>query len=386
MISDNNKNTVVLHTCDNYDEQSLKALILKSLTELGIDPTEYKGKCVMLKPNLVRRMDCTRGGTTHPNMLAAVSVIFSEAGADVMVAESPGGPYNAAALKPIYRGCGIEAVAERLGIPLCYGSEIVTLSNPKGEYIHSFRIIKPVQDADLIVNLCKLKSHGLTKMTAAVKNFFGCVPGVEKVEMHARYPEKSDFSGMLIDLCHMITEQKPTINILDAIIGMEGNGPTNGTPRKLGFVMVGCNPFVIDRLACEIIGFKNTVMMVEMAKARGLAPSALSEIHVVGEDYRTLCVTDFKAPDSDAAKALKLLPNIFGGRLNRFLQPKPAINRAACIGCGECVRSCPMKAIQIRNKRATISRKLCISCFCCQELCPKDAVKIHKNWLIKVIG
>ncbi|MBQ4575412.1 MAG: DUF362 domain-containing protein [Clostridia bacterium] len=380
------KNTVALHSCDSYDEAVLKELILKSFDELGIHPADYRGKQVMLKPNLVRRMDASQGGTTHPNMLAATAMIFMEAGADVMVAESPGGPYNAAALKLVYRGCGIEAAAERVGIPICYGSDIISHPCPKGEFIRSFNLIKPTADADLIVNLCKLKSHGLTKMTAAVKNYFGCVPGVEKVEMHARFPERRDFCGMLIDLCRMITDMKPTISILDAIVGMEGNGPTNGTPRKLGFMMVGCDPFVMDRLACEMIGYEDTVLMVEMAKERGLAPADLSEITVLGEDYKALCVTDFKAPDSDAAKALKLLPNIFGGRLNRFLQPKPAIDKPKCVGCGECVRSCPMKTIEIKEKKANINTKNCISCFCCQELCPKDAVKIHKNWLIKVIG
>lgn len=381
-----NRNTVALHACDNYDEGDLKALILKSFSELGIVPDKYKGKRVMLKPNLVRRMDASQGGTTHPNMLAAVAVIFLEAGADVMIAESPGGPYNAAALKPVYRGCGIEAVAERMGIPICYGSEIVTLSCPMGEFIHSFNIIKSVQDADLIINLCKLKSHGLTKMTAAVKNFFGCVPGVEKVEMHARFPERRDFCGMLIDLCRAITEYKPTISILDAIIGMEGNGPTNGSPRKLGFVMVGCNPFVMDRLACEIIGYEGSVMTVEMACKRHLAPAELADINILGENYKRFCITDFKVPDSDATKALKILPNIFGGRVNRFLQPKPRIDKRICVGCGACVRNCPMKTIEIKNRKAKISTKHCIGCFCCQELCPKDAVRIHKSWLIRVIG
>jgi Pyruvate/2-oxoacid:ferredoxin oxidoreductase delta subunit len=100
-------------------------------------------------------------------------------------------------------------------------------------------------------------------------------------------------------------------------------------------------------------------------------------------DY-TKYVSDFKRPDSHAGGLIKQLPVVFGGRLQRYLEPRPVVNKSKCIGCRECQKCCPAQTIKIENNKATIIRENCIKCYCCQELCPKKAIYIKRSIFLKV--
>ena len=169
---------------------------------------------------------------------------------------------------------------------------------------------------------------------------------------------------------------------------MEGNGPTGGEPRKLGYLVAGLNPFNVDIVGTGLIGFDG-VIMLEEAKKRGYAVDSPT---VLGLEPKGQGVSDFVMPDSSAGggiSALNFLSKAFGGRLNHWLQPKPVVDRAKCIGCGACARSCPKKTIELvgdNKKHARIIDKNCIKCFCCQELCPVKAVRIKKNPVMKLLG
>ena len=257
--------------------------------------------------------------------------------------------------------------------------------SPKSTTAHGFELITPLLDADVIVNLAKLKSHALTKFSGAVKNYFGSIPGLAKVETHARFPDYGDFGSMLTDLCAFFAGNKPTFNLLDGIVAMEGNGPTGGEPRKLGYLIAGVNPFNVDIVGTKLIGFDD-VIMLEEAKKRGYACDQPTVIGVAPER-----VSDFVKPDSSAGdtSALTFLTKAFGGRLNRWLQPKPFVEVSKCVGCGACARSCPKKTIELvgeSEKHAHIIDRDCIKCFCCQELCPVKAVVIKKNPVMKLLG
>ena len=193
-----------------------------------------------------------------------------------------------------------------------------------------FVIFSPIAEADVIVNLAKLNSHSLTGYSGAVKNYFGTVPGVTKFEMHARFPDYSDFGSMLADLCIMLTDSKPTYNVLDGIIAMEGNGPTGGEPKRMDCIMSGLDPFAIDVAGAYIIGAEG-IIMLEEGKKRGVCPSDIGELTLLGnEPLEAFRAEDFKRPDtkgSGAGSLLAKLPTMFGGRLNSWLQPRPQINK-----------------------------------------------------------
>lgn len=367
---------VAVARCENYDRASIKEIIEEHFAALGISSEYFKDKNVVVKPNLVSKRSPEKAATTHPAIVEAVVEVLISAGAKVTIAESSAGIYTEGSLKESYKASGFKESVEALGGVFNYDTSHVTVKNPEGEACKSFHFIKPVWDADIVVNLCKLKSHSLTKMTCAVKNYFGLIPGTEKVEMHSRYANHTDFLKMLIDLCETVYKAKPMINICDAVLAMEGEGPGTGTPRWMNTILTSTSPYALDLAACEIIGFGNTVEMLEMEKRRGLCPKSVKGLEIIGTPLSELAVKDFVAPKSQKfAKLIKMIPD--------FMKPHPVVVSKKCVGCGECVRSCPEKTITLENRKAHIHKKKCIRCFCCQELCPAKAVEIKRNVIFR---
>ncbi|MBE6611682.1 MAG: DUF362 domain-containing protein [Ruminococcaceae bacterium] len=383
---------VALDRVEQYDAAELERVIRSQLERLGASHM-FDGKKVVVKPNLVMKKSPEAAATTHPVVLEAMLRILKESAADIVIAESPGGLYTEAALRGTYRGCGLAEVAERMGVRLNYDTSFREISAPEGHTSKVFNIIAPILDADVIVNLPKLKSHSLTGYSGAVKNYFGVIPGVQKFEMHARFPDYNDFGSMLADLCGWILSEKPTFNLMDGILAMEGNGPTGGDPRKMNCLLSGCNPFTVDLVGASIIGAEG-IIMLEEGKRRGFCPENADGVTLLSEHTPAeFAAADFKRPDTvqnGGGSLLGKLPNMFGGRLNDWLQPRPVIAKN-CLGCGECMRSCPRQTIEMvkdkaGKKRAKIKNADCIRCYCCQELCPYGAVKIKKNPIIRLIG
>ena len=384
---------VALDRCVGYDVDTLEGILRAQLARLGAADM-FDGKKVAVKLNLVMKKSADAAATTHPAVLEAMLRILTGRAAEIIIVESPGGPYTAQNLRASYRACGIAEVAERMGVTLNYDTDFREVEAPDARASKMFSIISPILDADVVVNLAKLKSHSLTGYSGAVKNFFGVIPGVQKFEMHARFPDYNDFGAMLCDLCQRVVTMKPTFHVLDGILAMEGNGPTGGDPRRLDCILSGVNPFNVDIAGTSLIDVSG-VIMLEEAKQRGLCEADAAALRVLSaETLGDFAVGDFKKPET-ARKGLhgssmfRILPKLFGGRLNAWLQPKPAIGKN-CVGCGECVRSCPRQTISLTEKggrkRAEIAHDACIRCWCCQELCPFKAVKIRKNPIIRLIG
>ena len=385
----NFSNKVAFHACDSYDEARLAEILRKQMDVFGYDSAFFEGKKVVIKPNLVMKKTPDAAATTNPVILSALLTVLAQRGCQPVIAESPGGIFNRQRLEGIYRVCGIEAVAKQHGVALNYDTEAVNVSFPDGKTIKRFHILKPVAEADILIDLCVLKSHGLTKMSAAIKNFFGTIPGIEKFEMHATFPDYKDFGSMICDLCEMYCKTKAVIAVTDAVIGMEGNGPTAGTPRKIGAVMMSPNPFASDIVGETLLGFAGTVPIVREGVSRGLCPADISGIELIGDAIAPLQMTDFKEPDSAQNRAPSLLTKFSGGKIGRFFMPRPVADASKCRGCGECVASCPQHTIVLEKKNgkkiARIRHADCIRCYCCQELCPFEAIRIKKNFIIRLI-
>ncbi len=379
---------VAADRCNVYDD-NLTELLYKQMTAAGVTREMLENKKIAIKPNLVISKKPEVGATTHPVfMKCAIAALkkFGAEGMELIVAESSGGPYTMATIKNHYSVCGID---ESCGAPLNYSTDAEIMMFPEGVTCKRFNVISPIANADVILNLCKLKTHSLTKISCAQKNYFGVVPGVEKFEMHAAYSDQKDFRSMLCDLSEMLRKNKTLINLCDGILGMEGNGPTGGTPRHYGVVLTSLSPYCLDLAAEKIMGFEGTAPMVTLAKERGLCPESADELNIVGDSLDSLKVENVIPPDAQRKTFLNELPNLFGGKLAGFFSPKPYINKSKCVGCGECVRSCPMHTIELveknGKKQAKIDRSKCILCYCCQELCPVVAVDVKQNALIKLV-
>ena len=381
---------VALSRTPAYDRKCILKALRAQAKLLGIPTDHFAGKRVVIKPNLVAALKPDAAATTHPVFLCAVVDFLREYGAaDLLLAESPGGLYTESALRTVYRSCGILDAAQECGLPLNYTTDSVSVSFSDGIACRAFHVIRPIAEADVIVDLCRLKSHSLTRLSCAVKNLFGVIPGTEKFEMHSAYPTLPVFAEMIVDLCAMLCRSHEVLAICDGITAMEGNGPTGGTPRDVGAILMSRDPFALDAAAEELIGFGGTVSVNEAARKRGLLEADMADISVLGEDIASFTVHDFREPDASRGTFLRNLPHLFGGRLAEFLSPRPEIRKKDCIGCGVCANSCPRHAIRIQQKqskkRAVIDYKNCIRCYCCQELCPIHAVSIHKNPIFKII-
>ncbi len=377
---------VALNRCTTYDTDKITELLSAQFEAAGITKELIFGKTVVIKPNLVMNKAPEFAATTHPTVLAAAARVLKELGAaSITVAESPGGPYTEGSIKAHFNGCGITEAAEAEGIRLFTKASWKPLSNKDAKKCKSFNIIDPISEADVIVNICKLKTHSLTKMSAGIKNFFGTVPGIEKFELHARFPKQEDFVEMICDLCETLSLKAKLITVCDGIIGMEGNGPTGGTPKEFGVLLTSLSPYSLDTVCESILSFEGTVPMLNAARARGLCPHGIDEVEVIGDSVETCRVSEVVLPDTQKFNILRSLPDLFGGRLARIFEPKPKITKKTCIGCGVCARSCPQKTIIIKNKKAKINYKSCIRCYCCQELCPINSVSIKQNVFIKLI-
>lgn len=377
---------VAISKCAEYDT----ALILDNLRcqfeYLGINTQTIKNKKIVIKPNLVSPKKPDEAATSHPAVVEAVYLLLREFGADeVVLAESPGGPYTALTLNHIYKVTGMSSLSEKCGLKLNTDTSFRKESFTEGKKLKSFDIITPIADCDVIVNICKLKTHSLTGLSCAVKNLFGVIPGTMKFEMHAAYSKIPDFSEMLVDLNLTLSSKKQIISVCDGIMSMEGNGPTNGTPVKTDLLLSSCSTFALDIVAEKLIGTPGETLYLDYGCERLGVHRTVPE-NIVSENCY---ITPLKRPDSKAGGLLRNLPNYFGGSLARFFEPKPKVNHDKCIGCGKCVGYCPQKTIEIKtkkgNKKAQIDYSSCIRCYCCQELCPVGAVDTVKNVILRLI-
>lgn len=368
-----NDSAVSIVKCDRYSD-CFK--YVKDAVDMlgGIEKFVKKGDRVVVKPNLVSRKNPDEAATTHPEIVKAVCRLVKDAGGHAIIAESPGGAYNAAVLKSVYSGCGMDKAAEESGAELNYDTSFSDVRIPNGKTVKSLAVINPILNADAVISVAKLKTHAMTSYTGAVKNLFGAVPGTHKAELHFRLNEREAFCSMLLDLCGFI---KPSLSIIDGVWGMEGNGPTAGSNRHMGLIMASENPYALDLAGCRIIGYSpDEVSTVRQSLERGLTGR---EPTVLGGDINSFIVPGVAKPESHF-NLLKILPlpSALNAAVTNMFSARPEIDKSVCVGCGECMRCCPPRAIKMKNGKPEIDKGKCIKCFCCQELCPKKAVKIKR--------
>ncbi|HEX3026531.1 MAG TPA: DUF362 domain-containing protein, partial [Clostridia bacterium] len=344
--------------CREYDPDRLVRIIEEHFCAL--DPENKlirKGSRVVVKPNLIMRRKPEEATTTHPDFVAAVIRAVKKRGGEAVIADSPGGPYTKSQLRSIYAGTGMTQAAEREGAELNDDVGFTAMMSKDGKVCRAFNIINPLAQADVIISVAKLKTHGQMNFSGAVKNMFGAIPGLTKPEFHYRYPNKNTFGEMLVDLCETV---RPAISLIDGVIGMEGNGPTGGSPKFMGVTMASLNPYAMDLIACSVIGMPaSMVPTVAASQKRGLCPDHADEIEILGEDFNHFA-SDFQKPESMSLDFIHKMPGFIRKPLTRVFTPKPVIKKATCIGCGKCAESCPQKTISIIERKAVIDYTECI--------------------------
>lgn len=371
-------------SCRSYNKEEVKPALTAVLDTVGGLDFVREGMCVAIKANLVTFAKPEEAVTTHPALICALIELLRERGAGrVIVGDSPGGLYNSVFLNKVYSVCGLNAI-EEVGGELNRNFEQAEAHFDRARVAHSFTYTSYLDEADAIVDFCKLKTHGMMGMSAAAKNMFGVIPGTMKPEYHFRYPDQADFARMIVDIDEYF-EEKTKLCIADAIVGMEGNGPTAGTPREIGAILASKSPHKLDLVCAKIIGLDpDTIPTLGAARERGLIPNSVDELKISG-DIDSLVIPDY----NNVAVRHSLLFNnrskLFGKVAKSVLEAKPAVKNKECKGCEKCKQICPAQAITMKNGKPVIDRKKCIKCFCCQEFCPFGAMKVHRSLIAKIL-
>lgn len=383
---------VAIAACPDYSDEKVEAAVSALFTSLSDEIRVEQGERILLKPNFLSAAPPERAATTHPAVFRAVALALAAKGAVLSYGDSPGIESPAR----VARVSGVGPVAARLGIPLADFDAAEEVAFPEGLALTRFRIARSVLEADGIVNLPKFKTHALASFTGAVKNLFGCVPGTYKAKEHVRFPNAEFFSAMCVDLARVL---RPRLHVMDAVVGMEGNGPRNGTPRAVGLLFASTDPVALDAVAAAVAGLSpDQVPTTRIGGASGLGECDLQRIEAVyfaeparreaspwtapaAEIVATLRIPDYQLADAAHSTVNHIVGGLSGRGLRRLVLNRPTIDSQRCTKCGICVEACPLepKAIEAEIRRSVpyYDYTQCIRCFCCQEVCPSGAIDVR---------
>jgi len=370
-------NRVALEKVREYSRDEVLRGLERLLAHFGgMEAFVKPGERVLLKPNMLYAKLPEAAVTTNPEVVAAVIELVRRAGGKPLVGDSPG----VGKLSRVAEKSGILKVLEETGTELVEFMEPVEVS---GEGLfRRFELARPYLEADRVINLPKLKTHGMMTMTCSVKNLFGAVVGAAKAAWHLKAGEDRDmFARMLLEIYLL---RKPDLNIVDAIVAMEGDGPGSGDPREVGLLIAGVNPVSVDVIAAEVLGIPKRLLYVERAAEKmGIEGVDRASILTSGCSVEDARVSDFRLPPvSDVQWGL---PRFLTRRIRDLFTAYPCPIPHKCGLCGICRDACPPGAIEIRNGSLRIDCRRCIRCFCCRELCPSDALGIREGRILRTI-
>jgi uncharacterized protein (DUF362 family)/Pyruvate/2-oxoacid:ferredoxin oxidoreductase delta subunit len=368
------KPRVAIETCRSYDPSEVSEKIDSLLSHLGgLEQFVKPGMKVLLKPNFLSAKEPERAITTHPEIVAAVAREVRKLGGEIIIGDSPGGAKRG--VRRVWKNTGMLEMAEREKLDLISfeASGVVEFKLNGSHYF----LAKPAVEADLIINLPKLKTHVLTLMTGAVKNMFGLIPGFRKATYHKQFPKPGEFAQIIVDILSL---KPPALSIMDAVLAMEGDGPSSGQPRWTNLLFASKDPVALDAIAADIIGLKpNSVPTTRIASDAGLGIGWPEAIDIAGECLEDIRQTDFVLTSN---RKLSLIPKFLVRFIDPYIWVRPAIDKSLCTGCRNCITSCPVGALSDNGDDSPIiNYDTCINCWCCHELCPDKSVYIDKSWL-----
>ncbi len=378
----NRDRRVALVHCENYDPAVVSAAVARGLSLLGGVESFFKlNETLLLKPNLLLGDSPERGSTTHPAIFRAVIEQFQRAGAHLVYGDSPGFGSPTGAV----RVSGLLEVADAFGVPLADFTTGEDVPFSEGQLMKQFHLAAGVRSADGLINLPKFKTHGLMRLTGAVKNLFGCLPGVQKAGFHARLPDEYRFGEMLVDLAELIS---PRLHIMDGVVAMEGNGPRNGQHRTMAVLLFSTNPYVLDHVMAQMAALDPQLLQtLRIAQKRGLYTP--EQIQVLGDPLSMFIQPNFVVNRDRTSTTGK--PGFWMTYFKNWVTPRPVIDSDQCSYCGRCVRVCPAtpKALAFQNgcsQSPDYDYDACIRCYCCQEMCPENAISIQTPALGRLVA
>lgn len=376
-MSDAKRADVALLRCRDYESRELDDTIAQAAEIAGFP--DVQGATVLVKPNVLNASPAAKAVTTHPAFVGAViRFVLSRGAKNVLVGDSPG--WQPAMLAA--RTSGIYDTVRENGASWVDFHEVSPHPVTDGKKLKNIPLTAALGQADVVINLPKLKNHRLMTYTGAMKNLFGLIPGTAKSAMHLQYPNVADFGEMLVDLALSVPR---CFTFMDGIIAMHGEGPGSGMPYPLGVVLASQSVAMLDWVAARCIGYDPSripYLVDGLRRTGGSATVAepatypLSAAEIGHEGFELL-------PYSSAlGRRLVSIPNTLRALAGSFIRLRPIFHTKKCIGCGACVEICPAKALRLEKKSGSniirIDDRLCITCFCCHEVCPARAITVGR--------
>jgi uncharacterized protein (DUF362 family)/Pyruvate/2-oxoacid:ferredoxin oxidoreductase delta subunit len=369
---------ISLTKCDDY-KKAFHAV--NEAVELigGIDSFIRPGEKILIKPNLLSAKEPEKAVTTHPEIVKAVIKLVKKAEAVPIVGDSPGGAVGN--IKNLWEKTGMLEVCRKENVELvnfeAAGSREFDI---KDENVRKVNFSNAVLNCDGIINLPKLKTHSLMSFSAGIKNLYGCIPGITKVEYHKLASKNADFADLLANIYDFL-KSKIRFTLIDAILAMEGNGPSAGDIRKMELVAASQDAAALDAFLLDVL--KQDVSKNLVLKSLNVTQDSLDTIELIGTHPRHFDFEDFKFP---SLRKLDYVPKPIVKIIGSFLWVKAKINKKLCRKCMLCLKSCPVSAIKStgQNSPPEVKKDECISCFCCHEFCPYKAVGFNKSFLAKI--
>jgi uncharacterized protein (DUF362 family)/Pyruvate/2-oxoacid:ferredoxin oxidoreductase delta subunit len=377
-----NQARVVIIRCDAYEAGPVLTAIQKGIDMLGgISVFAKPGERIVIKPNVLIGTDPDKGVTTHPAVFRAVGTLLKDAGVSVLYGDSP----SFGKSEPNLKRSGIKQVGDELGFSMADFNSGRSVSHKDALLVKKFVIANGVLDSDGLVSLPKFKTHGLVRFTGAVKNQFGCIPGLLKSQYHVKLPDPYDFATMLVDLNTLI---KPRLYIMDGIAAMEGNGPRSGKLKRLNVLLLSGDPVALDATACRIAHLDPEIVPTcRPSEKAGLGTYHAENIELMGDAIESFVDKSFEVNRTPPVSSS-------GGRFRVFLKnrltQRPVIDKAKCTCCGTCIMMCSVKPKAVdwhkgdKSKPPRHDYDRCIRCYCCQETCPEGAIYLSSPLLGRI--
>ena len=330
-------------------------------------PQDIAGKKVVIKPNVLRTSKAEEHIVTNPALLRAVIEKVEEySPREIIVGDNPG-LFNYGDNENSFKETGLMAAAK--GYYKNLGDTTQHLAfNP--DFMPEIGVSQEIMDADIFISLPKFKTHGLTVMTGAIKNSYGILPGAQKARLHQLAGTPERFHEVIVEVFRL---RVPDFFIMDAVVGMEGNGPASPELREIGLVLAADNAVALDAVVARMMGVDPARLgFLQKAKSVGLGNFESDLIQIEGEMQ---ILADFKLPPL-GGEAIAGNPTI-QQLMNAKAHVKPKADPELCTACGACIDHCPVAALTMQGTLPVVDAATCIACFCCQEICPEKAMSLN---------
>jgi len=376
---------VLIQKIPDYREPEIRAFLEQAFVLIPPDKKIKSGDKVLVKPNFLSPKPVETAVTTHPVVILETCKILLDLGAKVAIGDSPG----RGSAQMVAKKIGIDETAKKLGVEILNFAEQVTVEVKNPIRFRRLDLAKESLGFDRVINLAKFKTHDLFLLTLAVKNLFGCVVGKRKPLYHLETEHNFQaFCELLLEIYRFFS---PSLSVIDAIAAMEGNGPNNGEPRKLGALMASTDAVALDRVAGEMVSVPLSYdPLCRLGAEHKIGKADLDRIKIIGPGLEELKVSHFKFRHFGPPETGKITP-IVRWLIGDWATRRPVFDHKKCTRCAACVDICPCQALALKrdsrlslmhrpDPKIIIDRGKCIHCFCCQEVCPEGAIVSKRSW------